>query len=218
MVSFCSGGKESIYAICLALDSKIQIDYLIFTRLRFRRPSPHELNLKILTQIAQALEIPLVILDPPARKQSWIVTKLKELGAELIICGNLYIQEHREWWEAICRRAGVDYLEPLWNLDPCRALLEILRYGIKPMIVGLDTKYLPQDWLGAILDLSKAQDLLELASQRGFDPCGEHGEYHTIVLECPRFSYPIKVVQLRRIVRGGYHLLILDLNSETSQP
>jgi diphthine-ammonia ligase len=46
-------------------------------------------------------------------------------------------------------------------------------------------------------------------AERGIDPCGERGEYHTAVLDAPLFARRIHVRQGERVRRG--ECVALDL-------
>jgi diphthamide synthase (EF-2-diphthine--ammonia ligase) len=37
----------------------------------------------------------------------------------------------------------------------------------------------------------------------GVDPCGELGEYHTVVTNCARFSSPLTLETGERVLSGG---------------
>ena len=58
---------------------------------------------------------------------------------------------------------------------------------------------LDASWLGRRLTV----ELLPELATAGADACGEHGEYHTVVVDAPAFSRPIDVLPLDRVSRGG---------------
>ena len=41
----------------------------------------------------------------------------------------------------------------------------------------------------------------------GVDPCGELGEYHTVVTNCPAFSSPLTLTPGQRVVSNGCHAI-----------
>jgi diphthamide synthase (EF-2-diphthine--ammonia ligase) len=49
----------------------------------------------------------------------------------------------------------------------------------------------------------------------GVDPCGEFGEYHTIVTNCPRFSSPLAVVTGESVRRSD--CWALDMNVDRGE-
>jgi diphthamide synthase (EF-2-diphthine--ammonia ligase) len=50
-------------------------------------------------------------------------------------------------------------------------------------------------------------------AQRGIDPCGERGEYHTAVVDSPLFSRPIAVTHGEIVRRGECVALDLRLDA-----
>jgi diphthamide synthase (EF-2-diphthine--ammonia ligase) len=65
---------------------------------------------------------------------------------------------------------------------------------------------LGEEWLGRELDESFLRDILRLTN---VDPCGEGGEYHTIVTDGPVFHDQIRLLETQKMARDGYgHLEI----------
>ena len=81
--------------------------------------------------------------------------------------------------------------------------------GIIAMIVSCNA-HLGKDFLGRIINA----ETVTLLEAKGVDVCGENGEFHTVVLNCPLFSKPIEVEQGVKLVNEtGYHFLELSLKS-----
>jgi diphthamide synthase (EF-2-diphthine--ammonia ligase) len=55
------------------------------------------------------------------------------------------------------------------------------------------------DWLGRPLTI----ELLPAFEALGVDPCGEHGEYHTVVVDAPLFSTPLSVATGTTVAHDG---------------
>jgi diphthamide synthase (EF-2-diphthine--ammonia ligase) len=64
-----------------------------------------------------------------------------------------------------------------------------MRVGFKAKIVVVNTQMLDSKFLGRDLSFS----LIEEIETSGADPCGENGEYHTLVYDGPLFKKPLKV-------------------------
>jgi diphthine-ammonia ligase len=62
---------------------------------------------------------------------------------------------------------------------------------------------LDETWLGQKLDL---ETLTRLQSV-GADPCGELGEYHTVVTNCPAFSSPLMLKSGRQVLSNGCYAI-----------
>jgi diphthamide synthase (EF-2-diphthine--ammonia ligase) len=81
IVAFSSGGKDSMYALYLALNNEINVDYLLFVK---NGSKAHRLNSWLLELVSETLEIPAVTTDkdmPAIRKT------LQKLKADMIISG-----------------------------------------------------------------------------------------------------------------------------------
>ena len=73
------------------------------------------------------------------------------------------------------------------------------------MIVSCNA-HLGAAFLGKIINV----ETVALLAEKGVDVCGENGEFHTVVLDCPLFSKPIEVIQGAKLVNEtGYHFLEL---------
>jgi len=59
----------------------------------------------------------------------------------------------------------------------------MLESGIETMIVSCN-EVMGEKFIGRTIDPRLVDELESL----GVDPCGENGEYHTLVLDCPLFS------------------------------
>ena len=62
---------------------------------------------------------------------------------------------------------------------------DYLKTGFKATVVRTKLDLLGVDWLGRILDRKFYDDILKLGN---VDPCGEGGEYHTVITDGPSFK------------------------------
>ena len=67
------------------------------------------------------------------------------------------------------------------------------------MIVATRAELLDESWLGVPL----RREMLDTFARLGVDPCGERGEYHTLVTSSPLFSRPLAVRAGERVRRAG---------------
>jgi len=108
-------------------------------------------------------------------------------GITHVVFGDIMFDEHRRWAERMCEPHGLTAVEPLWGLSTTTLLEEWIASGADAMIVTARAQFLDETWLGRRLD---AQCLSEFA-RLGVDPCGERGEYHTVVTNTPLFDRPV---------------------------
>jgi diphthamide synthase (EF-2-diphthine--ammonia ligase) len=73
-------------------------------------------------------------------------------------------------------------------MDRRQLVLDMLDTGIKTMIVSCNEK-MGQDFIGRVI----TKEIIDEFESIGIDPCGENGEYHTLVLDCPLFSEEVQV-------------------------
>ena len=127
------------------------------------------------------------------------LTDARVLGITHVIFGDIMYESNRVFPERVCAAEGLTAVEPLWG-EPTLALYrEFVATGADARIVTIRDNVLDPSWLGRKLTL----DLLDDIIAAGVDPCGEHGEYHTVVVDAPLFSSPINVVTLESVCRDG---------------
>jgi len=130
---------------------------------------------------------------------------LEKLGVDRIVAGDVYIEDHLRYMERLATSVGAELAEPLWGMDPAELLYREIEDGVEPLVIGSRREL--SDWVGAVLDSGNVDRFVEAARRCGFDPLGERGEYHTIVLRGPlhrsRLGYSVLGVE----VYGGYHIL-----------
>jgi len=201
-----SGGKDSCLSLYRALNSGLEPVCLLNIATRagegFR---VHGLDPKIIVDQAKALELPIV-----QRTASWesyeqvfkeAVEEIKcMLGAEGVVFGDIFLEEHRRWTIRVCEELGVKAFSPLYGEDEEKLMMEFLDAGFKAMIVCVKLDKLPEELLGRILD----REVIKALENAGVDPCGEYGEYHTLVLDGPIFKKRIEVLEgrIEHIPRG----------------
>ena len=116
---------------------------------------------------------------------------LRELAASghtHMIFGDIDLQAHRDWLASACDRAGLVALFPLWGQSRDALARELVTRGVRARVVCVDTRWLDASFCGAPYDNAFLARL-----PAGVCPCGEDGEFHTVVLDGPGFAIPIAV-------------------------
>ncbi len=171
------------------------------------RSRSHGLPQHILQQQAAALALPLVTIAASweAYEENYIAMLQQLVPAYQLthaIFGDIDLQAHRDWEEKVCAAADITAVLPLWQGNRKDLVLQMLSAGITTMIVSCNT-HLGIDFLGRTLDLSLLNDL----EAKGVDVCGENGEFHTAVIDCPLFRSPVKLPACTKIIHGDYCFL-----------
>ena len=118
------------------------------------------------------------------------------LGVTHVIFGDILFEEHRAWATRLAEGQGLAAVEPLWGHSTTDLYRDFLALGGRARIVTIRSSELDESFLGRELAAGMLEEFIAL----GVDPCGERGEYHTVVTDCPAFSRPLV---LRACGRGG---------------
>ncbi len=120
--------------------------------------------------------------------------QLKLKGAEGLVTGDIYeVAGHEEGWlTRVLKEVGLKPVRPLWMGDTKQIYLDYLKTGFKATVVRTNLEKLGIEWLGRVLDRRFYNDILELGN---IDPCGEGGEYHTVVTDGPTFKKKIEILE-----------------------
>ena len=147
-------------------------------------------------------------LQPLSERCSWdtydaafarALASASAIGVTHVIFGDILFDEHREWAERLSSGAGLTAVEPLWKQSTTDLYRDFLSSGTRARIVTVRESKLDESFLGRDL----AEDLLADFVARDVDPCGERGEYHTLVTSCPAFARPLRVRALGRATHSG---------------
>jgi len=110
-------------------------------------------------------------------------------GLTHVVFGDILFEEHRRWAERMCEPHGLTAVEPLWGMSTDVLFDEWVASGADALIVTARAEFLDQTWLGRRLGRECRDDFTRL----GVDPCGERGEYHTVVTNTPLFDRPLRL-------------------------
>lgn len=204
-----SGGKDSLAALAAVRGRFDVVAALTMFDEGGERSRSHGLRPELVKAQADRLGLRAV-----AARCTWATyddafrEALRGLAAEGIthvVFGDLVFDEHRQWAERRCAEAGVEAVEPLWG-TPTAALFDaFVASGARALLVTIREPWLDETWLGRALD----DGMKAVFAERGIDPCGERGEYHTAVVDSPLFTQPIPVVHGERVRHG--ECVALDL-------
>jgi len=203
-----SGGKDSCFACYQAILNGYDICYLLnFISKEYKRVSFHGTESKLIQLQSQATGIPLLqketTWDGYEKEFKEAVKSLIPTGVNGIVFGDIYLQEHRDWVERVCKDLGIEAIEPLWKKEPGKILLDFIEYGFEAIIVSAKSDLIDEKWIGQKID----KKFVKYLKDKNIDLCGENGEYHTFVTGGPLFKTKIKITKQKAIAREGYYLL-----------
>lgn len=204
-----SGGKDSYTALARTISRFDVRAAITMIDEAGERSRSHGLRPEVIAAQSASLG-----LRPVTVRCSWgsytdaFVTAARQLaatGITHVIFGDIMFDDHRAWADDVCRGAGLSAVEPIWGGSTPDLLREFVESGARAIIVTVRADLLDDTWLGRPLTLELGAEL----AGRGLDPCGERGEYHSLVTSGPLFRTPLAVRTGNRVRRSG--CLALDV-------
>lgn len=204
-----SSGKDSAFALLEARRSGMAQIAGVLTTVNeaYDRVAMHGVRNSLLDRQIAALGLPCLKVPLPnpcpmpvyeARMAAASAT-MQAQGVDHVIFGDLFLEDVRAYREVQLARAGMTGLFPLWGRQT-RALAEaMIRDGLVAYVACLDPKQMDRRFAGRRFDRSFLADLPTTV-----DPCGERGEFHTVVTAGPMFRVPITVAIGEVVEREGF--------------
>jgi len=204
---FCSwsGGKDSALALHEAVAAGAEPRFLVSMLTEGgERSRSHGLARELLAAQAEAAGVPIrfgAATWSGYREEFLRVVGegIAATGARIGVFGDIDMDDHREWEEAVCAEVGATAALPLWHRDRRGVVDELLAAGFEAVIVAVRDGVLPATMLGRTLDA----DLVAEIEAAGADACGENGEFHTFVVDGPTFSRRVEVTLGETSLRDG---------------
>jgi uncharacterized protein (TIGR00290 family) len=134
-------------------------------------------------------------------------------GVTHVIFGDILFDEHRRWADQMCEASGLTAVEPLFGSSTLTLFEEWTASGADALIVTARAEFLDETWLGRPL----RRGMLEEFARLGVDPCGERGEYHTVVTGSPLFRSPLRLQANEIVRRSGCWALDLTVDDAEGQ-
>ncbi len=210
-----SGGKDSCAALHRTHASFDIVAMVTMFDESAERSRSHGLRPEILSAQAERLGLGQVI-----GRCTWqtydtafagALGELKDDGVTHVVFGDILFDEHRRWAEQMCKAAGLTAVEPLFGSSTLALFEEWTDSGADALIVTTRAELLDESWLGRPL----RREMLDELTRHGVDPCGERGEYHTVVTNSPLFRAPLRVTANGHVQRSGCWALDLTLKAES---
>jgi uncharacterized protein (TIGR00290 family) len=206
-ISSWSGGKDSCLACYKAVKQGYRVRYLLnFISKESKRCCFHGIEGALLRLQSELIGVPLIQKEVSPDMQKYeeefkeAVIALKAKGVEAMVFGDIYLLDHISWVERVCNDLKIKPIEPLWNYSPTTILEEFINLGFKAIVVSCQADKFDKDFVGKEVDKNL---LLELKS-RNICPCGENGEFHTLVVDGPMFKRRIQILESEPVFKQGF--------------
>ncbi len=195
-----SGGKDSAWVLyILSQLPNIEITgFLSTVSEKTKCSTGHLLATDLLYRQAESSGFPLEIIELPDKCPDGTYTELlraclekhRAQGTEFIAFGDIFHEDARNFKTILCEGTGIEPIFPLWGMQTEEIIREMLESGLKAIITAVDTEVIPVEFAGEWIS---AELISRLRTE--VDPCGENGEYHSFVSDCPNFNRTVRVVK-----------------------
>jgi diphthine-ammonia ligase len=208
-----SGGKDSCLACFKATQEGFEVHSLLTMMTSDGKSNFHLIKSDLLDAQADSLRIPMTKQKtaPGTYEQEFrkALIKLKTDGVKGLVTGDIYeVPMHESGWlDRICREADLKPIKPLWNRDTRQIFHEFINSDFQAVVIRVNTALLGSEWLGRQLNEKFFEDIVRIGN---VDPCGERGEYHTLVTDGPLFNKHIEILESRKATRNGSSCLEIE--------
>lgn len=206
-VASWSGGKDSCLAYYKATQQGFRVKYLLnFISKESKRCCFHGIEGALLKLQSELIGIPLIQKEVSPDMQKYekefkeAVNKLKVQGIRKMVFGDIYLLDHMNWVERVCGDLDIDPIEPLWNIPPVEIMEEFINLGFKAIVVSCQADKFSKDFVGREVN----KNLIKELQLQNICPCGENGEFHTLVVDGPIFKKRIKILESEPILKEGF--------------
>jgi uncharacterized protein (TIGR00290 family) len=204
-----SSGKDSAYALHEARTCGLAEVVGTITTLSeaYDRVAMHGVRSSLLDRQIAALGLPSqrVLLPTPCPNEIYEVRfaeaceRMRSQGVRHIVFGDLFLADIRAYRERQLAALGMAAIFPLWRRDTAQLARAMIASGLVAHLTCIDPKRLDRSFAGRRFDGQLLDDL-----PRDVDPCGENGEFHTVVSAGPMFAAPIDVRVGEVLERDGF--------------
>ena len=206
-----SGGKDSTYSIYKAKEDGHQVECVatIFPQ-SYESELLHYPNIQLTKLQAETMNLPQISIEVdstnPNSEESTleeIISRAKEnFNVEGIVHGGILSEFQRKRFEQVSNNLGVTLISPLWKQNQKEYMKNLLKLKFHFLIISATSGGLDESWLGKKITDDDLVTLENLSEKHGFNLSFEGGEAETFVIDCPLFSYPIKIQKFKKIWDG----------------
>ncbi len=217
-----SGGKDCCLACYRASISGLKVRYLAnMVTEDGKRSWTHGLSSELLQVQSQAIGIPLVqrrtTRDNYEAEFKSMLRAFRQEGVDGGVFGDIDFNEHRQWIDRVCQEVDVIPHLPLWGESQDKIMRDFIDLGFEAVVVAAKADLFGEEILGRKVDLDFIKHLEELRETKEITPCGEAGEYHTLVVDGPLFNQRLEILETNKVLREGHWFLEIlksDLRSK----
>lgn len=145
-----------------------------------------------------------------------LVRRARESEISVMAFGDLYLKDVRDYRVKMLEGTGIDPVFPIWieeKEEAKRLALEMVANDVRAVLATIDPKQLDPKFAGRRFDRKLLDEFPATV-----DWCGENGEFHTLCVFGPAFSYPVEVKTGASETHGGFVFTEIELDHHASPP
>jgi uncharacterized protein (TIGR00290 family) len=204
-----SSGKDSAFALLEARRTG-EVDVVgVLTTITetYDRVAMHGVRNSLLDRQIAELGLPCIKIPIPNActnetydaRMAAAIAQIQAQGVEHIVFGDLFLEDIRAYREERLAKAGMHGVFPLWKRDTEVLAEEMIASGFVAHLVCVDPRKVDRRFAGRKFDRELLGELPDAV-----DPCGENGEFHTVVSAGPMFAAPIPIEVGEVVERDGF--------------
>ncbi len=204
-ISLLSGGKDSTFALYIALNQGINVKRTITILPQKDSMMYHAIEPHMARVISSSIGIENDIYGLSDNPKDLEIV-LKNYDEKIVISGAIASDYQKTRIDRICENLNKIHYTPLWHKDQFLLLREILNAGFRFIFVGVFAEGLDRSFIGKEFDENMLSKLRSLYAKYKINPSGEGGEYETLVIDAPIMKERIKIKNYDIIWKGesGY--------------
>ena len=211
LAALYSGGKDSTFAIYQAKKEGHDVACLVtIFPLSDESKFLHYPNLSITRLQAQSMKLPQLASYTGSNETKIELSELEFLlkqakqafGIEGIVHGGILSEFQKNHFEDICKKLNLKIISPLWKIDQKKYMKKLIESDFKFIITSVSSDGLDDSWLGREITSNDIENLEKLSIIHGFNLSFEGGEAESLVLRCPLFLEPLRIIKSNKTWDG----------------
>ena len=211
LAALFSGGKDSTFAIYKAKSEGHDMKCLItIFPLSDESKFLHYPNINMTILQAKSMKLPHLLsrtrldnIEIELTELELLLTQAKkDFEIEGIVHGGILSEFQKNHFENTCKKLNLKIISPLWKINQEEYMEKLIESKFKFIITSVSSEGLDDSWLGREITRKDVVNLEKLSSKHGFNISFEGGEAESLVLNCPLFSAPLKIIKSNKIWDG----------------
>lgn len=219
LAALFSGGKDSTYSIYQATSQGHEVVCLVTVFPKSEESMLlHHPNIEVTKLLSTSMRIPQVYVTSDSNDTSVEVNSLFQIlkkakidfKIEGLVHGGISSEFQKKNFENLCKKLDLKLYSPVWHIEPQTYMQQLLENKFHFIITSVTSEGLDDSWLGKVITNTDLEKLSKLSKQYGFNLNFEGGEAETLVVDCPLYSFPLKITNFKKIwdgYRGKFEII-----------